>query len=212
MIETGQWQVPKFQREFVWTPQQVAALLVSIFKTRPIGLITTWEQPQDEPLTTPEPLSVKGVSYKKFEKTPPVLKLVLDGKQRLTALTIAFAGLRSPDDRFQFAGRWFIDFKVSPVESDTFVVYKKRAEVARENLQTSSNCIAAGLFTLDQCRQFNSLAQRIRDRDFYGESAFPPPEELERRSAALAQYQEVFTTFQVPFAEIPKLTLIGRCL
>jgi uncharacterized protein with ParB-like and HNH nuclease domain len=76
LIESGQWQVPQFQREFVWTPQQVSALLVSVFKTRPIGLITTWEQPQDEPLTKPEPLSLRGVVYKKFDKDPSVLKLV----------------------------------------------------------------------------------------------------------------------------------------
>jgi hypothetical protein len=127
-------------------------------------------------------------------------------------LAIAFAGLRSPDDRYQFAGRWYLDFKQAPEESDTFIVYKKRSEIVRENLETNSSCISAGLFPLDQARDFNSLSQRIRDKDFYGINSFPDADELNARSAALAKYQEVYTTFQVPFAEIPStLSLADVC-
>src|SRR5882724_2381179 len=97
-LRKGEWQVPKFQRDFIWTKSQVFGLLYSIFVSRPIGLITLWNQPQGDPLTDSEPIRIKGAMFKNFTKNPAVMKLVLDGRQRLTALTMAFGGLSSPDD------------------------------------------------------------------------------------------------------------------
>lgn len=83
LLNQGYYQVPKFQREFVWSQNQVFGLLSSIFRARPIGMITAWKQPQGNPQTEIEPLKIKSSSFKNFEKDPAVVHLVLDGKQRL---------------------------------------------------------------------------------------------------------------------------------
>lgn len=56
-LKAGAWQVPKFQREFVWSEGQVISLVESIFAGRPIGMITLWEQPDEKQLPL-EPVSI----------------------------------------------------------------------------------------------------------------------------------------------------------
>jgi uncharacterized protein with ParB-like and HNH nuclease domain len=46
------------------------------------------------------------------------MKFVLDGRQRLTALAIAFGGLRESDARRGFSGRWFINLDADPEENE----------------------------------------------------------------------------------------------
>jgi hypothetical protein len=84
----GELRIPKFQRPFVWRPEQMLDLFDSIERGYPIGSLLFWET--FEPLASldrigdielPEPPSEKPVSY------------VLDGHQRLSTL---FATLRRP--------------------------------------------------------------------------------------------------------------------
>ena len=46
------------------------------------------------------------------------MKYVLDGRQRLTALAIAFGGLREKDARRSFSGRWFINLDADPEDNE----------------------------------------------------------------------------------------------
>ena len=80
-ISSGDIRVPAFQRGFVWTPDQVAFLLDSIYKEFPIGTVFLWQT--DTRLKSernlgqyelPEPKRDYPVNY------------VLDGQQRLTSL------------------------------------------------------------------------------------------------------------------------------
>ncbi|RAP26722.1 hypothetical protein C2W64_01438 [Brevibacillus laterosporus] len=41
-ITSGQIRIPAFQRGFVWSPEQVALLLDSIYKGFPIGSVLLW--------------------------------------------------------------------------------------------------------------------------------------------------------------------------
>ena len=43
-LRKGEWLVPEFQREFVWSTEQVSGLVQSILEARPIGMVTLWEQ------------------------------------------------------------------------------------------------------------------------------------------------------------------------
>jgi hypothetical protein len=83
------------------------------------------------------------------------------------------------------------------------IVYRKRAQVLADGLDQVSNCIAKGLLPLDQYEDFNRIAQRIFDRDFYPNGERPSEDVLERRSANLAEYQSTFASFQIPVAELP---------
>ena len=203
LLAAGEWQVPKFQREFVWSQSQVFGLLTSIFKARPIGMVTAWGQPQGRPQTPPEPLKLRNTQFGDFKQDPAIIKLILDGKQRLTILAIGFGGLQTPDDRYLFSGKWFLDFKANPKTSDTIVVYKKRAQIAQEKLDHIPSCIAQGLLPLDSYSEFNRIAQRIYDKDFYPGGNRPPNEELEERSKNLAEFQTTFSSYQIPVGELP---------
>jgi len=44
-IEGRDWQIPRFQRDYVWQRGQVKALVESMLGGRPVGLITLWERP-----------------------------------------------------------------------------------------------------------------------------------------------------------------------
>ena len=65
----GDYQIPEFQREFVWRPAQLAAFVDSLSQGFPVGCLTIWPQVTKE------------------GKAPVY---VVDGQQRLTALCVMF--------------------------------------------------------------------------------------------------------------------------
>lgn len=89
-VAAGRLRVPRFQRPFVWRPEQMVDLFDSIERGFPIGSLLVWET--DEVLATtdtvgglpiPSPTSSSGVAY------------VLDGHQRLSTL---YGVLRRPSE------------------------------------------------------------------------------------------------------------------
>lgn len=38
LLKDGNWQIPEFQRDYVWTQDQVKKLVISILNSYPIGL------------------------------------------------------------------------------------------------------------------------------------------------------------------------------
>ena len=40
----GEYQVPLFQREFVWSTSDIEQFLLSVIDSRPVGMMTIWEQ------------------------------------------------------------------------------------------------------------------------------------------------------------------------
>jgi len=67
--------LPEFQRGYVWNRDQVRALMDSCYRRHPIGSLLVW-------LTTSE-----GASFRGDGALPPgVVKLLLDGQQRMTTL------------------------------------------------------------------------------------------------------------------------------
>lgn len=85
MIDDGVIGLPNFQRDFVWPPSQVAALLDSVAREWPIGtllLVPPVAELAMRPIAGAPTLRRDGVRY-----------LVLDGQQRLTALYQAISGV-----------------------------------------------------------------------------------------------------------------------
>src|SRR5687767_5696785 len=87
------WLVPQFQREFVWEVNDVIALATSILEGRPIGMATLWTQTPDSVLDL-EPISIPdspGIKYYSKSTTEPLqVQAIIDGKQRCTAIAMAF--------------------------------------------------------------------------------------------------------------------------
>jgi len=74
MFESGEINIPEFQREFVWSNIQVRDLAESIYRRYPIGVLTFYEVPQD----------LRRSERERF--------WVLDGQQRLLSLDYNYEG------------------------------------------------------------------------------------------------------------------------
>jgi len=90
-VQQGTIRIPKFQRGFVWEPEDVAFLMDSIYRGYPFGTVLLWrtqEQLSSErdlgPFKLPEPAKKWPIDY------------VLDGQQRLTSLFGVFQTILEP--------------------------------------------------------------------------------------------------------------------
>lgn len=85
-LKRGELRIPAFQRGFVWTPDDVAFLMDSIYKDYPFGSVLLWrtktklsQEKNLGPFVIPEPQADYPIDY------------VLDGQQRLTSILGVFA-------------------------------------------------------------------------------------------------------------------------
>ncbi len=115
----GKLCIPNFQRDFVWTREEVADLLRSIIRGYYIGsLLLLHCDPQNPPFA-PEYLQGADAEYK--EPHPEIL--ILDGQQRLTALLYA---LTAPDLKLKNSSqrRWFfldLDLLLTDPDNDEII-------------------------------------------------------------------------------------------
>jgi hypothetical protein len=142
-LKTGEWLSPLFQRDFVWSNAAVVSLVNSIIDARPVGMITLWEQEGDsalplEPISIPDWDPSAGKTGDKFfadpASRPGRYYAILDGRQRSTALAMAFGGLRAGSGVYRTAGRFFLDVKAK--EESERVVFKTEREVEKGRLNT----------------------------------------------------------------------------
>lgn len=199
------WLIPSFQRDFVWSEANVTSLVLSVIEARPIGMATLWEQPDNSALAL-GPASIEdtqdgksvSVSLSNNTELPNKFYAVLDGRQRSTAIAMAFGGLRATDSRRRFAGRFFLD--ATQPEPSERVRYIKESDVKKKKYDSLSSCIADGLFPLatqpgkSLMGQWMGYLQAIKDPSNYPNSNLPDEEELERRNVILQQAFEGITS------------------
>jgi Protein of unknown function DUF262 len=102
-IEAGELRIPRFQRPFVWKPENMIALFDSIRRGYPIGSLLIWETDQDllshdyiGPLHIP-PRTKNSTAY------------ILDGQQRLSTLYgVLRLGADFPKGPSQQEWQWWI--------------------------------------------------------------------------------------------------------
>jgi uncharacterized protein with ParB-like and HNH nuclease domain len=83
-LERGTLVFPEMQRRYVWRSSRVRDLLDSLYRGYPSGSILLWETDEDVPL---QPFAIEQ------EKSPLKTNLLLlDGQQRLTALSAVIRG------------------------------------------------------------------------------------------------------------------------
>ena len=211
LLAKGNWQVPEFQREYVWNYEQIKKLINSILNSYPVGLITIWDQPQNNPHTPGEPLKLRGPQfYKEYDENPAVIKLVLDGKQRLTSLAMVFGGFKSKNGKYNFYGEWFLNLS-SYVTNSTLnvVVFKKQSEVDAENLDVMSVCIRKQLIPFKHFSKLSEYIAIVHDPTTYPSNDYPSAQERSDRINALTKIQKVYDSFLIPYAEIPNSIDLG---
>ena len=74
-IDIGGVALPEFQRGYVWNREQVRGLMHSLYRKHPVGSLLVWA-------TRAENATARGDA----ELPPGVVKLLLDGQQRITSL------------------------------------------------------------------------------------------------------------------------------
>jgi hypothetical protein len=74
-IDNGHMALPEFQRGYVWGGDQVRGLFNSLYRRHPVGGLLVWATQSE------------GAQYRgEQELAPGVVKLLLDGQQRMTSL------------------------------------------------------------------------------------------------------------------------------
>lgn len=81
-IDLGSIALPKFQRGYVWNRDQVRGLMHSMYKKYPVGSLLVWA-------TKTESADARGQT----DLPPGVVKLLLDGQQRMSTLYGIIRGL-----------------------------------------------------------------------------------------------------------------------
>lgn len=109
-IDNGHMALPEFQRGYVWNRDQVRGLFDSLYRRHPVGGLLVW-------VTSSQTASHRGDG----PLSPGVVKLLLDGQQRITTL---YGVVRGTQPRF-FDGnpRTFTDLRFH-LETETFAFYQ----------------------------------------------------------------------------------------
>jgi len=76
-VKSGEIAIPEIQRPFVWDASKVRDLMDSLYEGFPVGYIIAWRNPT---------IKLKDGSFAEGKK------ILIDGQQRVTALTAAIAG------------------------------------------------------------------------------------------------------------------------
>ena len=74
-IDNGQMALPEFQRGYVWNREQVRGLFDSLYRRHPVGGLLVWS-------TESKSAEARGDGH----LAPGIVKLLLDGQQRMTTL------------------------------------------------------------------------------------------------------------------------------
>lgn len=112
-IKSGDIAIPEIQRPFVWNASKVRDLIDSLYQGYPVGYIITWRNP-DVKLKNGQLSAGKRV--------------LIDGQQRITALTAAIVGQRVLDKNYK---ETTIRIAFNPLE-EKFEVLNKVLEKSTE--------------------------------------------------------------------------------
>lgn len=160
-VDKGNIKIPVFQREYVWTDDQIMSLLDSIYRGYPVGSLLLW--------STKESLkSERNVGGFKLPETPedyPVL-YVLDGQQRLTTLYGVFHSDADTADP-ELAARLSVCFVPSTEEFvHESAADPKKAINLRHILDTTRLLPELPRFSTDDQKAIASLTERFKDYEF----------------------------------------------
>ena len=84
-VKSGEIAIPEIQRPFVWNRTKVRDLMDSLYQGYPVGYIISWRNPD---------VKLKDGSLSMGKK------VLIDGQQRVTALTTALVGQQVIDDSY----------------------------------------------------------------------------------------------------------------
>jgi len=149
-VNTGEMQIPDFQRDWVWSDEQIKSLIESVIRGFPINSIMLLECDKDNTKFSYKP--IKGVSTSAVPKY-----LILDGQQRLTSLFGALFSknpVELPEGTKRF---YYVDMKkaVESIKNSTnvegmIISVPENKKTKTLDLSTSDKEYAASMFPLNK--------------------------------------------------------------
>lgn len=85
-VKSGEIAIPEIQRPFVWDNSKVRDFMDSLYKGYPVGYVISWQNPN---------IKLKDGSISQGKK------ILIDGQQRITALTAAILGKEIVDKNYK---------------------------------------------------------------------------------------------------------------
>ena len=220
-----EWQVPNFQRDFVWEMKDCAEFASSVLAGRPIGMVTVWYLDEGQQLAL-EPLQMQVAAANSqfaIDGSAPMRRAaILDGRQRSQATAMVFGGFRSGDARSALSNMFFLQTVSNAEDGDIDATRPKVVFVtlraARERgLDTPVGAISQGYFPIDAFSaqvlrrsqtpsaldHYDTMRDIAKDSATYGESGRPPEHELNRRLQVFKEAmgnlgESKFAVYEVP--------------
>ena len=157
-IKSGEIAIPEIQRPFVWKASKVRDLIDSLYRGYPVGYIITWQNPN---------IKLKSGEFSTGKK------ILIDGQQRVTALTAAIVGQRVLDKNYkekniriafdpleekfdvlsraiQNNSKWIDD--INPVINDRITISKARREYMKLNPDVDEDLVEKRIETLKEIK------------------------------------------------------------
>lgn len=202
---SGQIQLPDFQRGYKWEDERVRALLVTILRGHPLGIVMLLETGNDQVRFKPRP--VEGVAN--VGEVEPSF-LLLDGQQRLTSLTQALTGdgiVATKDDRGKALDRrYYVNIPLALADEDRMdeaVISVPADGIVRSNFGRD---IDLDLSTPDKERENLLFPLRLLYRPY---EAFPWLSGLPDQTLGTEFMAKVITpaaSYRIPAIELDKRT------
>lgn len=160
-VEKGNIKIPVFQRDYVWTDEQIMSLLDSIYRGYPVGSLLLW--------ATKERLNhERNVGGFRLPETPedyPV-NYVLDGQQRLSTLYGVFHS-DAPTDDAELAARFSVSFVPQTEEFVHQSAADPNASINLRNiLDTTKLLPELQRFGTEDQKKIAFLTERFKDYEF----------------------------------------------
>jgi hypothetical protein len=155
-IKNGNYKIPKFQREFVWSLEQSAKLVDSIIKGYPVGTFILWK-------TKERFISIKNLGNHKLPEPPDNSEIyyVLDGQQRITSLYSAFNGLKIEKNDI---GKEDIDFKRLYIDITNDIKEEDFVKILEKNQNLNAFQIPIHIIADGNDKYFNKLME-VSEKD-----------------------------------------------
>lgn len=139
-VKDGTIAIPEIQRPFVWDTTKVRNLIDSLYREYPVGYIITWKSPD---VKLKDGTSSEGK------------QILIDGQQRITALTAALLGEEVLDDNYK-KKRIKIAFNI---QTEEFQTCNPAIEKQEEWISDISEVMKSGFntfeFISDYSKKFN---------------------------------------------------------
>lgn len=194
--------LPDFQRDFVWTREQVADLLRSVARGYFIGTLLLLRcDPREAPF---QPIAVRGAKKAPNELRPEIL--ALDGQQRISSLLYALIAPDRPLKDLSQPQRFFLDLQRlhdDPDSDDVVVALDKNRLDGLDKLDVQFDRYMLPCTRLLQPGDYEDWLYALEKRLAEGQDQAELTRYRDQLRSGWRNALRQFQTFDVPAVELP---------